>query len=499
MLIIYAHPNKKGHCGYILEQVKKRLDKKREKYKILDLYQMKYDPLLKDEEHYTSGSHKVSKNNKIIQKKIKKSKKLIFIYPTWWNNMPAILKGFVDRVFIPKFAFSYKGNFPIGLLKGLANVYINKEGPTSANLNEEITYTLTYGNNGNIDADNVVISDTLDSNLTFVSATVNNPTTTSPDLVCNQDPVGTVICNSNGTQSGSGVTLPLGTSDTIEITATVNNDTDLLVNNTIIPNTTNITTSTNQTNLLDDNDYVETQITPNALSAIQGEVFEDLNQDVVKDDSEISIIGVPIFLAGQDIYSNIYGPNKDDYPFYYEELMNLLNLNLFSTDPYPNNYIVVDPSFTIEHNSYSFAGLHPGDYYVLEEQPESYQSTGSTAGTIVNSNPNFISGLGSIQGHNDQNQIILISLGENQLSFGNNFGERAVEEQPESLDPPPIEPTPTPIISEPEEDDDDDDDDDDDETTLAKTGTPIIFYLIFGVVVMIGAGAVFSKRKIRTL
>jgi len=33
---------------------------------------------------------------------------LIFIFPIWWSGMPAILKGFIDRVFAADFAYSYK-------------------------------------------------------------------------------------------------------------------------------------------------------------------------------------------------------------------------------------------------------------------------------------------------------------------------------------------------------------------------------------------------------
>ena len=32
---------------------------------------------------------------------------IIFIYPIWWSGMPAMLKGFIDRVFTAGFAYSY--------------------------------------------------------------------------------------------------------------------------------------------------------------------------------------------------------------------------------------------------------------------------------------------------------------------------------------------------------------------------------------------------------
>ncbi|HCB55455.1 TPA: NADPH dehydrogenase [Candidatus Uhrbacteria bacterium] len=123
MLIIYAHPNHLGHCGFILNQVERQLTDKGIGYEILDLYAMNYDPILHQNEHYTSGNHVISSENQQLQEKIKQTDQFIFIYPSWWNNMPAILKGFIDRVFTNHFAFEYRGRFPVGLLKGKATIF----------------------------------------------------------------------------------------------------------------------------------------------------------------------------------------------------------------------------------------------------------------------------------------------------------------------------------------------------------------------------------------
>jgi NAD(P)H dehydrogenase (quinone) len=55
---------------------------------------------------------------------------LIFIYPVWWQNMPAILKGFVDRIFVARFSFVYENALPKKLLKGRrAIVLTSSSGP----------------------------------------------------------------------------------------------------------------------------------------------------------------------------------------------------------------------------------------------------------------------------------------------------------------------------------------------------------------------------------
>jgi NAD(P)H dehydrogenase (quinone) len=116
MLIIYAHPNKEGHCGSILKHLTGELKNKKIASQLLDLYEMNFNPVLQPQEHYTSGHTNVAPQIRAIQEKIKESGKLIFIYPTWWQGPPAILKGFIDKVLLPGFAFSYEGGSPKGLL-----------------------------------------------------------------------------------------------------------------------------------------------------------------------------------------------------------------------------------------------------------------------------------------------------------------------------------------------------------------------------------------------
>lgn len=127
-IIIYAHPNKRGFCGEILRSVIQKITEQGHTYEIVDLYMIDYDPRLADREHYTSGGYEISEENKRFQKMIADAKYLIIIYPTWWQNMPAILKGFFDRVFTSRFAFRYVNNLPIGLLRGRRAIVLTSAG-----------------------------------------------------------------------------------------------------------------------------------------------------------------------------------------------------------------------------------------------------------------------------------------------------------------------------------------------------------------------------------
>jgi len=129
--LLNAHPDVEGHCSLIRSEVETLFKSKNVDYELLDLYKMGYDPLLHENELYTAARKDVSKQNAEFQGKISKTDKLIFIYPVWWASMPAILKGFFDRVLVSRFAFQYNDmGFPVRLLKGKkAVVFISSGAP----------------------------------------------------------------------------------------------------------------------------------------------------------------------------------------------------------------------------------------------------------------------------------------------------------------------------------------------------------------------------------
>lgn len=117
-LIIYAHPNHDGHHGYFLDCLIKRLEEKKESFELIDFYKINYNPVLTNKALILQQNHQADEDTKQFQNKIAAADKLIFIYPTWWGNVPAILKGFFDQVFTAGFAYTYKNGLPIGLLLG---------------------------------------------------------------------------------------------------------------------------------------------------------------------------------------------------------------------------------------------------------------------------------------------------------------------------------------------------------------------------------------------
>ena len=116
-LILYAHPNEQSFNHEILNRITTGLREGGHTFKVLDLYKEKFDPVLIFNEDKKRRFLAHDEEMEGYRNLVKEADHIIFIYPIWWYGMPAILKGFIDRVFVSDFAYTYEGSLPKGLLK----------------------------------------------------------------------------------------------------------------------------------------------------------------------------------------------------------------------------------------------------------------------------------------------------------------------------------------------------------------------------------------------
>ncbi|PIT84487.1 hypothetical protein COU37_03085 [Candidatus Micrarchaeota archaeon CG10_big_fil_rev_8_21_14_0_10_45_29] len=116
--IIYAYPSLNAeHGARIFEAVKATLTADKVDFAIIDLYRDKFNPVLSEEEEAQYGK-KTNSDVAYQQTLLKNSEAWIFIYPVWWSTPPAILKGYIDRVLTPGFAFKFDEKGIVPLLEG---------------------------------------------------------------------------------------------------------------------------------------------------------------------------------------------------------------------------------------------------------------------------------------------------------------------------------------------------------------------------------------------
>ncbi|MDG3582547.1 NAD(P)H-dependent oxidoreductase [Galbibacter pacificus] len=131
-LIIYAHPNTRSLNGHIKQVIVEHLAKNGHEVKVRDLYQQNFNPILSLEDLEGQRIGQVEKDVKIEQNCIVWADCIIFIHPIWWTGLPAVLKGYIDRVFSYGFAYRYDHGIQKGLLEGKQAVVINTQGKSHA-------------------------------------------------------------------------------------------------------------------------------------------------------------------------------------------------------------------------------------------------------------------------------------------------------------------------------------------------------------------------------
>lgn len=123
ILLIYAHPDKDSFLMKIRERFISEAKAAGHTVFLRDLLEMNFDPVLgyNDLNHIRAGNVA----NDILQEQeyVQKSDAIVVIYPIWYMSMPAIIKGYFDRVLTKGFAFKFKDDTVIGLLEN-KNVYL---------------------------------------------------------------------------------------------------------------------------------------------------------------------------------------------------------------------------------------------------------------------------------------------------------------------------------------------------------------------------------------
>lgn len=161
VLIVHAHPEEKSFCTALKNTAVDFFVRQNSEVVVSDLYKMNFNPVggkkdfieTNDKEFFKYQLEQVNAFNKDLfvdnikaeMEKFLKADLLIFNFPLWWFSLPAILKGWVDRVFAMGFAYGAgKGVYDSGAFKNKkAFCCITTGGP-------EIAYGPT-GRNGNLE------------------------------------------------------------------------------------------------------------------------------------------------------------------------------------------------------------------------------------------------------------------------------------------------------------------------------------------------------------
>jgi len=142
--IVFNHPYEGSYCNAILNAVTKGLQRAQHEIDLFHLDNDGFNPVM------TAADLKAFKDKKPVDSKVieykqrlDKADRLIFIFPIWWELMPALTKGFIDKVIFPGVAYDYKPN---GV--GMIPLFKNLKGVTLITTmnTPSILYRFLFGN-----------------------------------------------------------------------------------------------------------------------------------------------------------------------------------------------------------------------------------------------------------------------------------------------------------------------------------------------------------------
>lgn len=128
-LVVVAHPAEDSFTMQLARAYADELEGLGHKQQTYDLYRMGFNPILDAHELVpASAEHPASADVAKAQDDIRAADALTVIYPIWWMSMPAMMKGYIDRVFARGFAYESKNGNVRGLLSGKKAVLITVSG-----------------------------------------------------------------------------------------------------------------------------------------------------------------------------------------------------------------------------------------------------------------------------------------------------------------------------------------------------------------------------------
>ena len=132
ILVILGHPNPNSLCGHLAESYVNSAKESGHTVRFLKLSELKFD-------YNLYSGHKKDSIQTLepaliqSQKLISEADHMVFVFPSWWASMPAVLKAWIDRVFLPGFSFKYRKNSPLPeklLLGKTARILVTMDAPS---------------------------------------------------------------------------------------------------------------------------------------------------------------------------------------------------------------------------------------------------------------------------------------------------------------------------------------------------------------------------------
>jgi len=119
---IWAHPRTDSLTAQVVNSMKNHAEKNGLMVSELDLYRSNFNPTLYeiDEPRWNDPNYQYSEEVKDLFENLKGNDTLFIVFPVWWYSFPAILKGYIDRVWNYGLAYGNGNKLPVDKIRWIA-------------------------------------------------------------------------------------------------------------------------------------------------------------------------------------------------------------------------------------------------------------------------------------------------------------------------------------------------------------------------------------------
>jgi putative NADPH-quinone reductase len=124
MYLVWAHPRSDSLTAQMVDVIRSRSMQSGIKVTTLDLYRNGFNPVLDMEDEPEWGNPGKAHSNEVQHffRDLQSNDTLVVVYPVWWYSFPAILKGYLDRVFNYGLAYGGGHTLPVKKIRWVALV-----------------------------------------------------------------------------------------------------------------------------------------------------------------------------------------------------------------------------------------------------------------------------------------------------------------------------------------------------------------------------------------
>lgn len=107
LLTVFAHPVRASYPGQVMDAFHAPFDAAGHSIDVIDLHAEGFDPRFTEADHAHFWGGAIPDGIAQMHQRIEAADRLAFVFPVYWWSMPALMKGWIERVFTGNWAYRY--------------------------------------------------------------------------------------------------------------------------------------------------------------------------------------------------------------------------------------------------------------------------------------------------------------------------------------------------------------------------------------------------------